>query len=56
LKKSYAAIKNLYPLSGSALVILAYFLNALEERILFLAKAIQVNGGSEFEAAFGEEY
>jgi hypothetical protein len=48
-------VKNLYPLPDSEVVILAHFLNALEERMLFLIKAIQVDGGSEFEAAFEEE-
>jgi hypothetical protein len=31
-------------------------LNALEEWMLFPVKAIQVNAGSEFEAAFEEGY
>jgi hypothetical protein len=42
----------LYPLPVARVVILAHFLDALEERMLFLIKAILVNGGSKFEAAF----
>ena len=33
----------------------AHFLDILEERMPFLVKAIQVDGGSEFEAVFEEE-
>jgi len=33
----------------------AHFLHALEERMPLLVKAFQVDGGSEFEAAFEEE-
>jgi putative transposase len=39
----------------AAFVTAAHFLHALEERMPFLVKAIQVDGGSEFEAAFEEE-
>jgi hypothetical protein len=37
-------------------VILARSLNALEEWMPFLIKAIQADDGSEFAAAFDEEY
>jgi len=50
-----AITARVWPAWKTILIAPAIFLDALEKKMPFLVKAIQVDGGAEFEAIFEEE-